>query len=59
MPMDTGGVDAADIGDSRPSKGVVIEVGPKHDGVLGDFEVAVDQVNTKKLVSLVTDEHSR
>lgn len=59
MSMDTGGINLVNIGDFSPAKGRVFEVGPKHDSVLGNLEVAVDQVNPKNLVGIVTDEHFR
>lgn len=35
-----------------------LEIDSKYDSILGDFEVAVDQVNIKELFSLVTDENN-
>ena len=56
MSMDNAEVDGADFRHFGPTATRLLEVGPQHDSILWCLEVAMNQMDTKSLVSVMADE---
>ncbi len=58
VPMNRRRVNLVDVGDPGPANVGVLEVRSDHDGILGDLEMAMDQVDSERLLSPVSDKES-
>lgn len=56
MAVDHRGVDLLNRCHLGPTASRLLKVGTEQDCVIGDFEVTVDEVNTKELVGIMLDE---
>jgi hypothetical protein len=52
VSMNIGGIDLLDVGNLSPAAEEILEVSPKHDGVLRDLEMAVDWLDSKNVMEL-------
>jgi len=56
MSMDSAEVDSVNIRHFGPTARRIFEVAPQHDSILWRLEVAMNQMDTKNLVSVVANE---
>lgn len=56
MSMNSAELNSVDFRHFGPTATRIFEVAPQHDGIFWCFEVAMNQMDTKSLVSVVADE---